>query len=95
MELVKWKVDFDRMMGRVSIKEDTYNQLPIAQVLTPVGDWMNNPLWVKAALDKANKIAAIPVMIHALEVALFAIDVEDQAYLVVQEAITLAKGGKQ
>lgn len=96
MELIKWKIDINPLTRTVTIKEDTVNQRPIAQIATPYcdGNWMDNQQWLSSAIEKANFVASTPILLHALEVALFAIDVEDEAYQVVQNAIKLAKGGK-
>lgn len=62
---------------------------PVAQVLTPLG-WQER--WATEALRKANLITASPVMLHALEMALFFMDENNEAYETVQDAIKLAKG---
>lgn len=91
----KWFAEHDCILGTIKIKADNGAKTPIAQVATPQGNWMENESWKKRAFYKAYLLAAAPVMLHALEVAQFAISVEDsEAYDIVQSAIKLAKGGK-
>lgn len=89
----KWFSEYDCILGTIKIKADNGAHTPIAQVATPIGDWINNERWKKNAFKKAHLLAAAPEMLHALEIALFAISVEDvEAYDIVQKAIKTAKG---
>lgn len=75
----------------IYIKKDDGVKTPVAQVATPLG-WQERERWATEALRKANLITASPVMLHALEMALFFMDENNEAYETVQIAIKLAKG---
>lgn len=93
--MTKWYVQFVPILGQVLIKEDDDVMCPVAEIATPRGNnWVDVPHQKARALRNANLIATAPLMLHALEVAQFAISLEDkEAYDIVQEAIKQAKEG--
>lgn len=89
----KWKT-FVGYNGTPRITIDNEVSTPIAR-LSVYNDWSHDPETKERVLRNANLLAAAPVMLHALEVALFAISVEDvEAYDIVQKAIKTAKGDR-
>ena len=89
----KWKT-FIGYNGTPRITVDNEESTPIAR-LSAYNDWAHDPETRERVLRNANLLAAAPEMLHALEIALFAISVEDvEAYDIVQKAIKTAKGGQ-
>ena len=94
----EWVVDVNHLTRNVTIKEDTVNQTPIAQIASPVynGNWMDNPRWLSSAMKKAGFVASAPAMYNALLEVKKVMDLEDgtpdmdKLYDTVKEALILA-----
>lgn len=90
----RWKT-FIGYNGTPRITVDNEVSTPIAR-LSVYNDWASDPETKNKVLENANLLAAAPEMLHALEVALIAISVEDvETYDIVEKAIKTAKGGNK
>lgn len=92
----EWLIDHNTSLGTLTIKEIDYPHTPIAQVATPVGNWVANAEWKKKALTKAHMLSSAPLMYNALLKVKEVMDLEtgkpdmDQLYDTVQDAIKAA-----
>lgn len=75
----QWFIDHNPILETLQIKILDGANTPVAQVATPIGDWMSNPRWKSSAFTKAHKLAAAPTMYHALLKVKAAMDLEGEA----------------